>query len=511
VASLIVPWTELYRPKNLGEVVGNESAVKALRKWFDSWSPNEKRKAALLHGAAGIGKTSSVVALAQERGYELVEMNASDKRNKKAILQIAGSSSKEGTLANGSTGKRILLIDEVDGITGREDRGGVSSLVKVIKAASIPIICTANDAYSKKLKSLRKISKVIAFRPIHPEYIIKVLKRILKDQKIALQEKDLLFIAEQARGDLRSAINDLQGMMLQTKSGKISDIQLLQPFRNQTKDVQQALTSLFTADSFLEGKQAVDGVDLSYDELLLWVYQNADKHSSKKQLPEVYETIAAADRFLGRIRRRQKWKLLSYYFDLISGGVAVTTDQPKKLGRDYTYPQKIALYARTMFQRRIVKSISTNIAEKMHISTHRAQNEVLSLVREIMNTSVGAAAELAYWLELDDNQIKSLLKDRKRLSRIKKVIAAFEKERMKHQTAMSDLKHSSFDLPKENWIKTLNKWEEKKNQLAEEEKQRKEEEKAKQKAKKKKAAKTNNDSSEEKDDEAKQASLDQFF
>ena len=55
-----IPWTELYRPKNLGEVVGNEDAVSSLRDWFDEWSPKAKRKVAILHGPAGTGKTSSV-------------------------------------------------------------------------------------------------------------------------------------------------------------------------------------------------------------------------------------------------------------------------------------------------------------------------------------------------------------------------------------------------------------------------------------------------------------------
>ncbi|MHA1211792.1 MAG: replication factor C large subunit, partial [Candidatus Heimdallarchaeota archaeon] len=299
-------WTELYRPENLGQIIGNDEAVDLLRNWFDSWSPKAKRKAALLHGPAGTGKTSSVIALAKERGYELVEMNASDSRNKNAILRIAGSSAKEGTLLGGSQGKRILLIDEVDGIAGREDRGGVKSLVDVISETSVPIICTANDAYSQKLKALRKVTKVIPFHPIPPEYILKVLKKVSRDQKIVLDEEDLRFLAENAYGDLRSAINDLQGTILQIQQGKITDIKMLQPFRDQTKDMQAALSDLFNSKGFLDGKQSIKGVKAKYDELLLWVFENAHLHSSDEQLAEVYSTLASADRFLGRIMRRQK-------------------------------------------------------------------------------------------------------------------------------------------------------------------------------------------------------------
>ena len=143
-----VPWTESFRPKNLGQVVGNEDAVVALRDWFDSWSPTAKKKVVILHGPAGTGKTSSVIALANERQYELVEMNASDSRNKAAIMRLAGSSAREGTIVDGAKGKRILLIDEVDGLAGNSDRGGLNELIKILSTSIYPIICTANDPES---------------------------------------------------------------------------------------------------------------------------------------------------------------------------------------------------------------------------------------------------------------------------------------------------------------------------------------------------------------------------
>jgi len=516
-------WTELYRPENLGQVVGNDEAVDLLRNWFDSWSTKGKRKAALLHGPAGTGKTSSVIALAKERGYELVEMNASDSRNKKAILRIAGSSAKEGTLIGGSQGKRILLIDEVDGIAGREDRGGVKSLVDVISETSVPIICTANDAYSQKLKALRKVTKVIPFHPIHPEYILKVLKKVSRDQKVELDEEDLRFLAENAYGDLRSAINDLQGAILQIQQGKITDIKMLQPFRDQTKDMQTALSDLFNAKGFLDGKQSIKGVKAKYDELLLWVFENAHLHSSDEQLAEVYSTLASADRFLGRIMRRQKWHLLSYFFDLVSGGVAVDVDKPSRQIKQYTFPQKIGMYAQTRFSRAIRDSIAGNIAEKLHISLIRARKEPLFLVTQIMNSNIGDAASLAYWLELDDNQINSLVENKTSISRIKKVMQAYDDERMKTQTAMGDLNYSSFDRQGDDWTEILVAHEKRKAEKLAEEKRLKEEEKRKKaeakkaaRAKKKAEAKKAKDKepkkkSEPKKESKKQVSLDDFF
>ncbi len=519
----IVPWTELYRPTNLGEVIGNEDAIENLRKWFDSWSVKAKQKAALLNGPAGTGKTSSVIALAKERGYELVEMNASDTRNKDSIEKIAGSSAKEGTLTWGVQGKRILLIDEVDGITGREDRGGVKSLIDVIATASIPIICTANDAYDQKLSPLRKVTKVINYKPVHVEYILKLLKKIARNQKIEMDAEKLQFIAENANGDLRSAINDFQGMVIQLKTGKTTGIELLNPLRDQTKEMQSALSDLFNAKGFIEGKQAIDGLNVDYDELLLWVFENAYLHTSNKQLPEVYSTLAAADRFLGRIMRRQSWNLLSYFFDLVSGGVSIGIDKPTRKYDQYIFPQKIGMYAYTRFSRALRDSIAGNISEKCHLSVSEARNESLVLVKEIMNGPIGDAAELADWLELDDNQIKELVENSSSINKIKKVMNALEGERNKHQTEMGPLKFSSFDRTGDDWTDILENYEKQKAEKLEEELRQKEEEqrlkaearkaakaKEKQADKKKEQEKDKEESSSKKQDQ-KQVSLDDFF
>jgi len=517
-----VPWTELFRPKNLGEVVGNVDAVDALRDWFDSWSPKAKRKAALLHGPAGTGKTSSVIALAKERGYELVEMNASDSRNKASILKIAGSSAKEGTLTTGARAKRILLIDEVDGITGREDRGGVGSLIEVIRDASVPIICTANEAYASKLSPLRKVAKVIAYHPVHVDVIIKVLKKISKKQKFELKPEDLRFVAENAHGDIRSAINDLEGMMHQLIDGNVKDFELLKPHRDQTKHIQEVLTDLFNAESFQEGKRAVDGLSMKYDELLLWIYENAHLHTSDEQLPEVYSTIADADRFLGRIMRRQNWNLLSYFYDLVSGGVTTTIDKPSRNVKQYIYPQKISMYARTRFSRALRDSIASNVAEKTHTSKKGAIKDNMYLVKEILNGNIGDAAQLAYWLELDDNQLKSLVENQSSLKKIKQVVKAIDDDKIKRLTKMGDLRFSSFDSKGDDWTDILEDWMKKKEVMLAEEARLKEEEKKRKaearKAKKKqeKAAAKEKASSEkpkveEKEEKKKQASLDQFF
>jgi replication factor C subunit 1 len=47
-----------------------------------------------------------------------------------------------------------LIFDEVDGMAGNEDRGGVSEIIKLINNTKIPIICIANEV-PRKLLSLK--------------------------------------------------------------------------------------------------------------------------------------------------------------------------------------------------------------------------------------------------------------------------------------------------------------------------------------------------------------------
>ena len=45
-------------------------------------------------------------------------------------------------------------MDEVDGMAGNEDRGGVAAIIQLIRAARVPVICMCNDRHHPKIRSL---------------------------------------------------------------------------------------------------------------------------------------------------------------------------------------------------------------------------------------------------------------------------------------------------------------------------------------------------------------------
>jgi replication factor C large subunit len=83
----------------------------------------------------------------------LFELNASHFRTKDIIEKIVGAATQNASF-DGK--KRLVLLDEIDGIHGKEDKGGLQAILQVIKDSQNPLILTANDIYAdKKLAPLR--------------------------------------------------------------------------------------------------------------------------------------------------------------------------------------------------------------------------------------------------------------------------------------------------------------------------------------------------------------------
>jgi len=168
---------EKYRPRTLSEVRGNRKAVEELRKWALNW-PAEKT-AALLYGKPGIGKTSSAVALANDMGWQVLELNASDKRTQGAINVTAGAASRNASLQNA---QKLILLDEIDNLHGNSDRGGAKAVTELVKKTREPVILTANDLYGVS-STLRGHCKLIAFFAIKEESAQKALVDIWHNEK----------------------------------------------------------------------------------------------------------------------------------------------------------------------------------------------------------------------------------------------------------------------------------------------------------------------------------------
>ncbi len=203
---IMMMWSEKHRPKTVQEMVGNEEARLIVIKWLAGWVSGSRPL--LLLGPPGTGKTTLVHTLSRQLDYDLVEMNASDIRNREA-LQARITPIFQNTTTN-LIGKKIMLfLDEVDGISGREDTGGLDTLSNLIKEPTVPVIMAANKK-SLKIAKLAKACKIVELNPVPSRLLLLLLDYVLQSEGVELGSGDKRSIIDNSRGDIRSLLNSAQ-------------------------------------------------------------------------------------------------------------------------------------------------------------------------------------------------------------------------------------------------------------------------------------------------------------
>src|SRR3989344_3356171 len=155
-------FTLKYAQKNTAQVFGQQKAVAELKEFIVNYK-QKKQKAALLHGPIGNGKTSSVYALAKELKYDILEINSSDLRNAESIASFLSAALGQQSLF---FTPKLILIDEIDNISGVKDRGCIPALLKEIETSSFPIEFNPNEIYDSKFKPLRKAASEIEYHEL---------------------------------------------------------------------------------------------------------------------------------------------------------------------------------------------------------------------------------------------------------------------------------------------------------------------------------------------------------
>ena len=370
-------WTEKYRPTTLSEVRGNDKARDKFAEWGRTW--DDHRKAVILHGSPGIGKTSAAHALANDMGWETVELNASDKRTGDVIERFAGRAAMNATLA-GSSGKtgdesadrqrnrQLVILDEADNIHGNYDRGGASAITKLVKNSEQPIVLIANEFYDMS-RGLRNACEDIEFRDVSARSIVPVLRDICRRESLEYDSDALQRIAETNGGDLRGAVNDLQAAAEGKEKVTVEDV--VTGSRDQSMGIFAFLDAVLKEQSAQEALQSSYAVDETPDDLTKWIEGNITKVYDGEELARAYEFLANADRWLGRVRASQNYSYWRYAGDNLAAGVAASRDGTKggwtRFGRPQFWPSsnKTADY------------VARKIAEQSGVSMDTARRDVI--------------------------------------------------------------------------------------------------------------------------------------
>lgn len=376
------PWTKRYAPTKVSEVIGQ---FKAVAEFADFIKNFPKERAALFAGPPGCGKTALIQSFANEYGFEVVEMNASDKRNKDAIITNILPACKQASIFGS---KKIIVLDEIDGVSGMKDRGGVAELLTVVDETKFPVVFIANDPYSDKLKSLRKKVRLIAFAHVNYLSISKLLREICVKEKIVFDEMILKNIAAKSNGDVRAAINDLQ---MSSSSGKVV---LSEGIRNVDENIFEILKMIFKSSDGTVLLNSMENLDEEYSTLMYWLDENVSKEYAGRALAKAYDSISRADIFQRRIMNWQHWRFLVYIQYLLSVGVQQARVSPGASWVSYRPPMMmLKIWQRNMRRAKVEKEMNL-AAEKLHASAYRLEHDFLPYFRFIEENNKGLFKEI---------------------------------------------------------------------------------------------------------------------
>ena len=367
-------WVRKYRPDSLSDYRGASKQKKKLRKWAEDWAQGDGP--VLLHGQAGTGKTSLVEALANDLDLELVETNASDVRTKTKLREELLESVRQRSFLGK---EKLILVDEVDGMSGNADRGGTSLVKEIVEESRFPVVMTANDPYESKIKTLRQMSEMTELGSVHTNSIAAHLREILEEENIQYEDGAPKRLARQADGQMRSAINDLEAVARGRNRVSVDDIEDASR-RDDRKEVFDSLKIVFKTETPDNARQATENLDEDPETWMQWVRENLPREYERPQdVASGMDAISGADLFNGRVRRTMNWSLIRYVYLFTTVGVALAKEERYSGWTNYQYPSKIREMGRSKASRKKRSEIGEKIGQKTHISISRSTSELFFL------------------------------------------------------------------------------------------------------------------------------------
>ncbi|WFD31172.1 Chromosome transmission fidelity protein 18 [Malassezia sp. CBS 17886] len=277
-------WVDRYRPHTFSELLGDDRVHRDALRWVKEWDPcvfgrrapprasrarqaedadeddlprdpygRPRERVLLIAGPPGLGKTTLAHVIAQQAGYRVYEMNASDARTA-ADVEGRVRSALESDSLRGEGRPTLVVIDEIDGATGGGgggDAGGgdalgsasfVRALVRLVergegaplrfrgtgrggrkgaKPLLRPIMCVCNDLYAPALRALRPLARILRFHRAPTPLMARRLADICAHEGLGAEKRSLSLLCELTHGDMRACLNVLE--MLHGRAGRITD------------------------------------------------------------------------------------------------------------------------------------------------------------------------------------------------------------------------------------------------------------------------------------------------
>uniref|UniRef100_A0A671KXL1 Replication factor C subunit 1 n=1 Tax=Sinocyclocheilus anshuiensis TaxID=1608454 RepID=A0A671KXL1_9TELE len=412
-------WVDKYRPRSLKNLIGqqgDQSCANKLLRWLQNWHKHHSAakfgkfgskddgsgfKAALLSGPPGVGKTTTAALVCEELGYSYVEMNASCTRSKNSLKEVIAESLNNTSIKNFYTGasqtvssKHVLIMDEVDGMAGNEDRGGIQEMIGLIKQSKIPIICMCNDRNHQKIRSLANYCYDLRFQRPRVEQIKGAMMSIAFKEGLKIPPPALNEVILASNHDIRQVLHNLS--MWSAKDKVMTYDQAKADANNARKDMKlgpfDVCRKVFASGEESAHMTLIDKSDLffhDYSLAPLFVQENylhvrpAAAGGNLKNhlvlLSKTVDSICDGDLVDKRIRSRQAWSLLptqAIYASVLPG----------ELMRGYmsqfpTFPSWLGKFSSAGKHSRIIQELASHMSLKTLSSKEAINLDYLPYLR----------------------------------------------------------------------------------------------------------------------------------
>ena len=343
-------WSEKYRPQNIFDMVGNEDARKQFVEWFGKWKKGTKPL--LLIGPPGIGKTTLCFIAGKQFGYDMISLNASDVRNKKNIQEILTPVLGNQTVL----GEPMIFIDEVDGIHGRSDFGGVEALINILKEPTVPIVLAGNYDSSDKMKKIKKVVKTLQINPLSPRFLKLYLNMILEKENAKINPGRLIKLITDSKGDIRSMINSAQALVTGFEPDTEKSFESI--------NVEDGLNAFFKSQSLDEARVVLFSLRIDPREKINAFYSSIiTSNLSSEKMSKALGVISEADLLYGKIMKTQNWRLLRYLDSIL-----LSLYEKDSSARYTKYNLSWPLLNRLRWDGSKIKVIGSTLSKKLHVS-----------------------------------------------------------------------------------------------------------------------------------------------
>lgn len=357
-------WTVKHAPKTLEEFVGNRQAKTEFLEWLSNWSPSKKW--ALLIGPPGVGKTTLVYLAAKQLGMDVVEVNRENIGVGVSLEKLEEAASTTATLFGSR--RKIILIEEVE--VTLSGFGDTERFFEILRNARVPVVFTMNDQdalYSnRKLYPLRQEHCLqIKFERVRSDQIQALLSKICRLEGVRVEQEVLKELAENAGGDLRAAINDLQAVCSGEQVVGAKDVGWISR-RDTEIYAYKTVLDIIRSQSIYSAKSIVASSVADWDTIYAWLVENLPAYP--KPLDKIYlccEALGLASMYAYRAERFRIYDQKKFAEDFLCYAPQTLGERPF---RKLEFPLRLKYLSKSRDLRLRLSMVSALLSSYLHAS-----------------------------------------------------------------------------------------------------------------------------------------------